>query len=402
MLPDVPRLKSTAEEIIRCFAHLPLSIGDDEEQEVVGLLTLVLEEPFEFDEDRQAMLRLFADQAAIALQAARVHRRRLREQEALAAISELAAAGSLLKAWGIIAERAIELTDADYVSFWSLDSTGTRLVLQGVKSSGPGWPSPIPTQPFRSTIKTRRASTARFFCQSKNTMRMTCVKIRTICRGMQKQRAAFCMPLFASDQLIGTLYAASEHLDGFTEDHKGFIRQMAPHTAIALHNARSMEREKAFQEVVGEIHKRFDLREVCDIILKQLQIIVPYTTATLQLVFGDNRKLLAHQGFDLHKADPKLLRPLSKDPLVNEIVSSGKLRISRKLMRTEGGENWPGLGRGAVFPCWSTTKWLVYSQSIIRRPVFTRMMHIRNCSRTSQTMQRWRCVMHSANAISRH
>ena len=352
-VPSLSRWAMASE--VRALANLPMLIGEGD-YSVVGILIINLQQPLAFSEDMKTMLRLFADRAAIALQAARVHRRRLREQEALAAIGESAAAGSLAKAWEIIAKRAIELTNADYLSCWALDETGTRLVLQGAESSGSGWPSPDPARYLPLYGEDAKSINRHVFLSGKEHYSEDLSRDPYHLVWDKQAKSAFCVPLLASGQLIGTLYAASERLQGFTEDHRGFIRQMAPHAAVALHNARLLERARAFQAVVGKIHEQVDLDEVSNIILRQLQAIVPYKTATLQLIFGDKRRLLAHHGFDRDKADPDLLRPLSKDALVNEIVVSGKLRILSSVIEDRRWGKVPGVGSWCCIPLVVDTK----------------------------------------------
>jgi GAF domain-containing protein len=120
MPEGIPQLSQQAQaQGVKSFANLPLLIGQSKQESLVGVLLINLQEPYEFNEERQTLLQLFAMQAAIALQNARVHRRRLREQEALQVISEAAVSSTAEEAGNIIAQQVVTITKADYAALWS-------------------------------------------------------------------------------------------------------------------------------------------------------------------------------------------------------------------------------------------------------------------------------------------
>ena len=67
-----------------------------------------------------------------------------------------------------------------------------------------------------------------------------------------------------------------------------------------------------------------DLDEVIDRLLDQLETLINFKTASLQLIQDDRRELIGGRGFDLEEAKEAggLLMPVSQDPLIREAVEA--------------------------------------------------------------------------------
>lgn len=343
---EAPPLSDEAKTAgIRAFANLPLLIGQaDAEQTIVGILIINLEHPFAFDPHLRIMLRLFADRAAIAVQAARVQRRRLREQAALVKISGSVAEGNDQEAGEQILNSAIELTEADYGSFWRLDRKRNELRLVSFQKPNDEWPQPTVSLPLSG-----KSINGHVIKSGEEWYSADVSKDDHHLPHDVRTRSAFCLPLLAHDELIGTLYFASEKVHGFSEDHREFLRKLGSHAATALYNAKLLEdeitqrkRADVLQHIaaqVREVLSRIDfrgnhtlsdqLRPVGSVILEQLQSVIPCTTASLQLVRGDQRTLFGAMGFAIEDADPYFVRPISEDSLAAEVMSTdGPIVIS--------------------------------------------------------------------------
>ncbi|NJN96568.1 MAG: GAF domain-containing protein [Anaerolineales bacterium] len=143
---DIPLLSQQAlAQGVKAFANLPLLIGTKGQETLIGILIINLQDVYEFNEERQVLLRLFADQAAIALQNARVHRRRLREQKALQIVSEAAISGNLDEVGQIITREVVLLTKSTYATLWSANPDVTQLELKAFYTVGPPWHPPQST-----------------------------------------------------------------------------------------------------------------------------------------------------------------------------------------------------------------------------------------------------------------
>ncbi len=66
-------------------------------------------------------------------------------------------------------------------------------------------------------------------------------------------RSAYCVPLVSRQQLVGTIYVASKTIDGITVGQRDAIDRLAPHVAIALHNAQLLERERQARAIDDDV-----------------------------------------------------------------------------------------------------------------------------------------------------
>lgn len=66
-------------------------------------------------------------------------------------------------------------------------------------------------------------------------------------------RSAYCTPLFSRGELVGTLYVGSKRLDGVGEPQREAIDRLAPHAAIALHNAQLLEQLQQLHEIDDDV-----------------------------------------------------------------------------------------------------------------------------------------------------
>ncbi|GAB4410921.1 MAG: hypothetical protein Fur0044_04770 [Anaerolineae bacterium] len=323
MPPDIPRLSQQAlDQGVKAFANLPLLIGAKGQETLIGILIINLQEEYEFNQERQALLRLFADQAAIALQNARVHRRRLREQKALQIVSEAAISGNLDEVGQIITREVVILTKSTYATLWSANPALTQLELRAFYTTGPQWYPPQATLPVdEHSVNGYVAITqeAYLLTQPDTDPHYT--------RWHDQVKSAFCVPLLARQELVGTLYVASAKENGITPAHQDFIKRLAPRAAISLHNARLIELEQhqrqladTLREVTRLVNSTLESEEVTGLVLDQLGQVIEYDSASVQLIEGDHRKIVGSRGFLAGDSPVELLSNVSQDPLVSRIV----------------------------------------------------------------------------------
>lgn len=330
MPPGSPPLSKWAKEHgVKSLANLPLLVGEGGQQTVVGTLILNLQMAHSFDQEQQDILRLFATQAAIALQNARVHRRRLLEIAAIRRISELTTTGKPGQVETMIARQAVELTRAAYATLWSVGQAGVMLQLKGAFYTGP-W------EPPQQTLSIDNSSINGYVALTKKSYYSANLHDDPYyARWHSHIKAAMCVPLLIRQELMGTLYVATTNENGVSENNRGFIEQLAHHAAIALHNARLLEQEhqsrvqaEAFQAIIAELRTTLDLKKVGDVILTQLKRIIPFQTASLQQIDRhDHRTLFAAKGFDINRAKSHFTRDVGDDPIIAEVVQSKSVTI---------------------------------------------------------------------------
>ncbi|OQA18049.1 MAG: anaerobic nitric oxide reductase transcription regulator [Chloroflexi bacterium ADurb.Bin360] len=163
---------------------------------------------------------------------------------------------------------------------------------------------------------------------------------------------------------VGVLYINYRAPHEFTEEELNLVRIFGHQLANAIHTARLIEKERRLNQQanslrdVAEAIASPDMKptQVAEKILDELQGVIAYKTATLQLIRkdGDTRKLIAARDFNEKKAnldDPQLLRPLSKDNLIREVVASKAPYILSDTHQWEGWGNNPNTAHVRSWAC---------------------------------------------------
>ncbi len=135
------------------------------------------------------------------------------------------------------------------------------------------------------------------------------------------------MPIPGDNQNQGVLYAYSIQREAFSTYEQRVLELLADQAAIALENARLFEAEaqrrreaETLREVSAAISSALELEEVTGRILDELGKVVEYHHASIQLVHGDARELIAARGFGNEVVQTWLLRPISQDHLISRVV----------------------------------------------------------------------------------
>ncbi len=124
--------------------------------------------------------------------------------------------------------------------------------------------------------------------------------------------------------LVGVLFVNYRHKRDFATEPglRGKIETFASQAAVALWNARLLEKEQTLREISGSLSSTLEIGELAGKILDGLEKIIVYRKASLQLVQGDRRTLLAGRGVGDQPASAWLTRPISTDPLISRMVSN--------------------------------------------------------------------------------
>lgn len=129
------------------------------------------------------------------------------------------------------------------------------------------------------------------------------------------------------DETVGVLFFNYRIHREFDAQERQKVQLFADQAAAAILNIRRYEREQSLRtqaetlrEVAASISSETAIGHVAEQILDNLKRVANYTTASIQLIHGDRRKLLAASGFDKDTASPWLSRPISEDRLVASVV----------------------------------------------------------------------------------
>ncbi|MGQ9710549.1 MAG: GAF domain-containing protein [Anaerolineae bacterium] len=145
-------------------------------------------------------------------------------------------------------------------------------------------------------------------------------------------RAVLTAPLRLGDQMIGAI-ALEETAEArpWTEDDIALVQAVSEQVALALESARlyQMEQRRRFiadtlQEIARVVGSTLDLEEVTRRLLDQLERLIPFDTAVIHLLRGEQREIVGGRGMDLVATRRWLEKqpPASQDPLLAEVIQT--------------------------------------------------------------------------------
>ena len=241
--PDIPAfIKAQAAEV---GLHSMVSIPIRSRNSVIGVLSVNSARPRVFTEDESAALAICAEQAAIAIENARLFEDSTRRQAWLATILDInkriAAHEDMASLLAQIAEEAKRLIGADGAILRLL--RGDQLVAVGATPFGPT-AADAPEARLGEGIAGRAALEQRVFM-------VPDVQAHADIAPFRKQRAAeaginamLCVPFCGRQQVLGVLSITSTQRRVFTDDEALVLSAYAEQVAIAIEHARLLAAEE--------------------------------------------------------------------------------------------------------------------------------------------------------------
>ncbi len=165
---------------------------------------------------------------------ARTTERRRRELDSIEHVSRIAAQGSPEEVAQEIVRQAVKQTHGLYAELWSLNKHSLQLdFVTTFHEQDPTW------QPAQMALLINEESIGGYVAQHQRVLYAPDVSVNPhYAQWDAVVQSAFCVPLLLSDQMVGVLFVASALRNGINREERRFIEQLAPHAAIALHNAR--------------------------------------------------------------------------------------------------------------------------------------------------------------------
>ncbi len=286
---------------------LPLRIG----QRVGGVMTVAFNRPHVFDESERRVLGLLADQAAIAIENARLYGEAKKQADELTALYEtgkdiisILELDALLQ---LIVERSASLTEADKSLILLLDPEAEKLTKVVGFGFAPGQVEGFTYQEVQDGIS-GWVLRERIPTMSEDILtdpRNTGLALDKAKREPEKAKSIAVAPLLIKGEVIGTLTVINNvGKPIFSQDDLDSVVMLGSQAAIAIENARLYEetRQRALeQETLREaalaLTTALDRNEVIDRILAQLQQVVPYDSASVQFLREDQMELVGGRGF---------------------------------------------------------------------------------------------------------
>jgi diguanylate cyclase (GGDEF)-like protein/PAS domain S-box-containing protein len=117
-------------------------------------------------------------------------------------------------------------------------------------------------------------------------------------------KSELAVPLKVGERVVGVLDVDSDKPNAFDEDDLFVLQTLANQIAVAIENARLYEAEQqrrrdaeALRETVLALTSALDRNQVIERILAQLQQVVPYDSASVQLLQGNRLVITGGRGF---------------------------------------------------------------------------------------------------------
>ncbi|MBN1658893.1 MAG: GAF domain-containing protein [Anaerolineae bacterium] len=348
------RAGAYARDQFRRVLGVPMKVGD----RVIGVINLTDDRHTGvFAEDEVRLASLFADQAAIAVENARLFEaeaRRRREAETLRmATQALSATLDLQKVLGLILSELQQVVPYDSASVQQLvhdEVTGTsKMVLIG----GVG---------FENIASLVGVS---FDLQADDNPNIRVANSRAPVilndasadyKEFQREphaaagiRSWLGVPLLFGDRLIGMIALDKREYGFYTDEHAELARAFAAQAAIAMENANLFEAEReqrelaeALRQATTAVSSSLDLDQILDQILEQVDRVIPGDAVNVTLIEGDVARIVRCRGYDRFGTNVESLAlPLVDTPSLRWMQETGEAMIIADTSTYEGWVSLP-------------------------------------------------------------
>jgi signal transduction histidine kinase/ActR/RegA family two-component response regulator len=121
---------------------------------------------------------------------------------------------------------------------------------------------------------------------------------------LPETRSELALPLKVGERVIGALDVQSQHAAAFDQDDVAVLQTMADQLAVAIESARLYQAERARYREAEALRRAalaltslMPLEQVFERILAELHYVVPYDSASVQLLKGDQLEIIGGRGF---------------------------------------------------------------------------------------------------------
>ncbi len=181
---------------------------------------------------------------------------------------------------------------------------------------------------------------------------------------LPETRAELTLPLRAGQVIIGALDIQSEQLLAFSHDDQMVLQTLADQIAIAIRNAQFYKTEQtrrwfaeSLERAGRELAGSLDLGEVPARILEQLLTVVPYERGSVLLQEGDALRIIAQHGFPETERAKTASIPIREGDVFQQVVTTCRPLVVDDV--TAG-------------PGWQQLEWLPVNRSWLGAPLISR------------------------------
>ena len=353
---------------------VPMKVGD----RVIGVITVTDEiQAGPYDPDQIRLAQLFADQAAIAVENARLYHLAQRELgERVRSEENQSRLVAELSALHAVSLAGIEASDLD-----DLTERVTQIIGEQFFPDDFGigyFDEKDEVIRFHSSYRIRNGQTIPNIHPGEGISGW--VAIHKIPRRVEdvllepeylnadpEVRSEVCVPILLGDRLLGVINAESRQVNAFSLADERLLTSLAGELGIAIEKLRLLGQEQrrrheaeSLRISTAALTSTLDLDRVLDLLLDYLKQVVPYDSVSVMLLTDEHLEVRAERGF-AQWGMPVVLPDLDSFGHINEVIGRGRPLI---IPDTQEDPRWVDMPMGKSIRCWMGVPLLVRDRVI--------------------------------------
>ncbi len=330
---------------------LPLRIGE----QVVGVMNVAFERPHVFLDSELRVLELLADQAAVALQNARLYEETASERQRVQLLYDMAQALASRTDPDEIIQHATELTvanlEAHFGETFLLERGSGRLRLRGLAGKEqlliPEIDARLAGRVGKGLVgwiaESRAATMSSDVTQDQRWVHVT---------GLDEQiRSAMGAPILSGDELLGVMMIFDRARGAFDQRHLDLLVAISQQLGLALSKAegyqlvqRRLSEQTLLQQVAQVVNRRLELQPLLEEVVIQVSDVLGYPVVEIMLIEGEVLYRRAGTGYSVEVPlriplsegvvgrvartnQPSLVRDVSLDPDYVDVLPTTRSEI---------------------------------------------------------------------------
>jgi signal transduction histidine kinase/putative methionine-R-sulfoxide reductase with GAF domain len=306
VVPDMRKhslFQNTPEDWKGAIVGIPLKIG----QRVVGVMNISYLTPREFSDSELRLLGLLGDQAAIAIENARLYEQAARERRHLGLLFDISRELGFSFEPDEILSRAVSLTSTAFNVLlgqaFAYQPDTNILSLRALHGK-----TKLTVDEYNRLVKIKMGDgLAGWVAQSRQPLYVGDVlqedRWLHVPALDENVRSAISAPILAEEKILGVITIMDDHTFAFSDDHLELLQTICHQVGLALSNAaryQEMKRRLAeitlIQNLAQTFTRRLELQELLDEVVSQLAQLLGYPMVEIYLVEGDLMHLRSFSG----------------------------------------------------------------------------------------------------------